>query len=273
MFYLLLAICSSALVSIFMRTSETRITHNLGLLVMNYLMCSLLSAIHSGFSGVFELTTTAMGCANGVLYLVSFILLQLNIRKNGVVLSSTFMKLGLLVTMAISVCFYGEIPGLLQTVGFLLAVGAIILINYKKDAGVANAKLWLLLLLLCGGMADAMSKVFEESGVPGMDGQFLFFTFFTALLICTLLMVVKKQRIGKWEALFGLLIGIPNFYSSKFLLRALVDVAAVIAYPIYSVGSILAVTLAGILLFRERLEKRQWIALGIILAALVFLNI
>lgn len=70
-----------------------------------------------------------------------------------------------------------------------------------------------------------------------------------------------------------MLIGIPNFYSSKFLLWALVDVPAVIAYPVYSVGTILVVTLAGVALFRERLEKRQWLALGMILTALVFLNI
>ena len=127
-------------------------------------------------------------------------------------------------------------------------------------------------LLLCGGMADAMSKIYEEIGWPSLAPQFLLFTFGTALPLCAALMLSKNERVGKWEWAFGLLIGIPNFFSSKFLLRALVDVPAVVAYPVYSVATILVVTLAGVVLFRERLEKKQWLGLGIILAALVLLN-
>lgn len=279
MLYLILAIFSSAMVSIVMRLSEGKAENNLGMLVMNYLMCSLLGAGSAGAGNLFAPSdpglaiTTAMGCVNGVLYLVSFVLFQYNVRKNGVVLSATFMKLGLLVTMVVSVCIYAELPGLTEALGFALAVSAIVLIHYKKETGTGGFRAGLLWLLLCGGMADAMSKIFEESGVPGMENQFLFFTFATALVFCFLLMLGKGQRIGSREVLFGLLIGIPNFYSSKFLLRSLADVAAVIAYPMYSVGTIAVVTLAGILLFRERLEKRQWAALVMILAALVLLNI
>ena len=77
---------------------------------------------------------------------------------------------------------------------------------------------------------------------------------------------------ASWTAI-GLAIGIPNFFSAKFLLGALQDIAAVIVYPVYSVATILTVTLAGILFFREKLENRQWLALAMILPALVLLNI
>ena len=279
MFHLILAILSSAMVSIGMRLSEGKIRNDLGMLVMNYLMCALLGAGSAGLSNLFapsdpqHAITTAMGCCNGILYLVSFVLFQVNVRRNGVVLSATFMKLGLLVTMVVSVCLYREIPGLWEAMGFLLAVAAIVLINYHKESANAGFKAGLIWLLLCGGMADAMSKIFEESGVPGMGDLFLFFTFATALVFCFLSMSVKGQRIGKWEVFFGLLVGIPNFYSSRFLLGALGQIPAVIAYPVYSVGTILVVTLTGLLLFRERLSKRQWIALFMILAALVLLNL
>ena len=129
-------------------------------------------------------------------------------------------------------------------------------------------------LLLGGGMADAMSKIFEQLGNPALADHFLLYTFLVALILCALLNVFgKKGKVGQWEAFFGLVIGIPNFLSSKFLLRALKDVAAVIAYPVYSVAGILLVTLAGLVFFRERLEKRQWLALGLILTALVLLNL
>ena len=98
-------------------------------------------------------------------------------------------------------------------------------------------------------------------------------TFLVAMALCLGLCRSKKEKPGKWEAAFGLLIGIPNFFSAKFLLGALEDIAAVIVYPVYSVATILTVTVTGILVFREKLEKRQWMALAMILVALVLLNI
>ena len=51
------------------------------------------------------------------------------------------------------------------------------------------------------------------------------------------------------------------------------DINAVIVYPTYSVATLLVITLVGVVFFREKLGKRQYIALGIILAALALLNL
>ena len=71
----------------------------------------------------------------------------------------------------------------------------------------------------------------------------------------------------------GILAGIPNYFSSWFLLKALVRLPAMLVYPVFSVGSILLVTGFGALIFKERLEKRQWLGLGLILIALILLNL
>lgn len=276
MLNLLLAIVSSALVSITMRFSETKIRNNIAMLSVNYIMCGLLAWAYTGFAGVFPAGaggTLAMGGINGVLYLAGFVLLQWSIRANGVVLSSTFIKLGLLVSMVVSVLFFGERPELWQWAGFLLAVAAIVLMNYRPGEGKAGNMGGLFLLLLAGGGGDAMSKIYEELGNPALSGHFLLYTFLVAFAFCTALSAMHRQKTGKWEWIFGLLIGIPNFFSAKFLLGALKDIAAVIVYPVYSVATILTVTVTGILVFREKLEKRQWMALAMILVALVLLNI
>ena len=275
---LLLAIVSSALVSITMRFSESKIKNNTAMLAVNYIMCALLAWAYTGFGSFFpdemgQHTTSGFGFLNGILYLAGFVLLQRNIRENGVVLSATFIKLGLLVSMVVSVVFFGERPELWQWAGFLLAVAAIVLMNYRPGEGKAGNMLSLLLLLLAGGGGDAMSKIFEELGNPAFSDHFLLLTFLTALGLCLVLFGISKTPAGIWEAVFGLLIGIPNFFSAKFLLAALKDVAAVIVYPVYSVATILAVTVTGVLVFREKLEKRQWMALAMILVALVLLNV
>jgi len=92
-------------------------------------------------------------------------------------------------------------------------------------------------------------------------------------LLCSVLVIKKGERPGKNELFFGCLIGIPNFFTARFLLWAVERLSAVIVYPTFSVGTLLAVTMAGVLVFHERLERRQWIAVGGILVALVLLNL
>ena len=273
MLNLILAIASSALVSLTMRFSETKIRNSQAMLAVNYIMCAILAWMYTGCRLAADASTVFLGGINGGLYLAGFLLLQSNIRSNGVVLSSTFIKLGLLVSMVVSVVFFGERPGLWQWMGFFLAVAAIVLMNFRPGESKAGNMGSLLLLLLAGGGGDAMSKVFEELGNPAFGDHFLLWTFLAALVLCVGLCIRNKEKPVKWAVIFGLLIGIPNFFSAKFLLGALTEIPAGVVYPVYSVATILTVTVTGILVFHEKLEKRQWMALGIILLALVLLNV
>ena len=277
MVYLLLAIASSAAISILMRLSTHTVRGNLTMLATNYLVCSLLGAAYAGFDPALGAPgfgiTVGLGILNGVLFLVSFLLLQVNTRRSGIVLSSIFMKLGLLVPFVMSVLVFREKPTGLQLTGFCAAIGAIILLNLKKDPAAGKPGPGLLLLLLLGGSADAMAKVFDALGPAALEDQFLFFTFAVAFVLCVLLTLCCREKPGKEAFLYGALIGIPNFFSSKFLLGALNSIPAVVAYPTFCVTTMLIVTLTGVLVFREKLSRLQWLALALILAALAMLNI
>lgn len=278
MLYLILAIASSALVSIFIRLSENYVKNNISMLCMNYMMCLMLAVGYTGMDKVFETgegfgTAIGLGVVNGILFLASFVLLQINVRRNGVVLSATFMKLGVLVPTLLSVIAFREKPEVQQVIGFLVALLAIVLINFEKDQGEAGFKIGLLLLLLGGGSGDAMAKIYDEVGPAQFEEQFLCFTFASALVLCVILAIKKQQKLTKTDILFGLLVGIPNYFSARFLLKAVGEVPAVVAYPTYSVATIVVISLVGMLCFKEKITKRQQVAIGIILVALVLLNI
>lgn len=277
MIYLLLAMCSSMLISVVMRLSERYSRGGTGMLAVNYLMCCGLSLAFSGSVQLFPAAeglgkALALGGINGVMYLAGFVMLQWNVSKNGVVLPATFMKLGVLVPTLLSILAFGETPSPAQIGGIFAALAAIVLIQGggKQETG----SVWgLVALLLAGGAGDAMSKVFEEIGPAALKDQFLLYTFMAALILCTVLCIVRRQTPGLKEALFGLLIGVPNYFSARFLLLSLSEVPAVVAYPSYSVGTIVMVTLAGVLLFKENLSRRKMIALGVILVSLALLNL
>lgn len=278
MVFLCLAILSSCTIALLMRISANKVTAKLSMLSVNYLICSLLGASYAGFDLICPnvsgfSTTVALGVVGGILFLVSFMLLQWNTARNGIVLTSIFMKLGLLVPMILSVLVFHELPTWTQITGFCIALIAIVLINAKKENSRSRFRWELLLLLLMGGGADAMAKVFEALGPTALSNQFLFYIFAVALVLCVALVVYKKERPGIWELLFGAAIGIPNFLSSKFLLRSLADLPAVVVYPSFSIATMLITTLAGVFFFKERLLKLQWLALTAIIAALFLLNI
>ena len=84
---------------------------------------------------------------------------------------------------------------------------------------------------------------------------------------------MKKELFGWKDVLFGILLGVPNYFSASFLLKALNDIAAVIVFPTFSVATVVVISMTGMLVFKEKLSKKQWIAMGLILAALVLLNI
>lgn len=276
--YLLLAIFSSAMISIAMRLSTGKVGSHFSMLATNYLVCSILGALYADFSLLGTQTagislTAMLGVLNGVILLAGLILLQRSTQKNGIVLSSIFMKLGLLVPFLMSILSFHEVPTGLQIAGFCIAVGAIVLINLKKGSQLQHFGIGLILLLLLNGGSDAMVKVFEVLGPGALSNHFLCFSFSVAFVLCACLVIREKERPDAKALLFGTLIGIPNFFSSKFLLGALTQLPAVVVYPTFSVATMLIVTLCGVLFFKERLGKCQWLAFGAVLVALVMLNI
>lgn len=277
MHYLVLAIASSALISILMRLSKGHSRSGMAMLAMNYLMCCLLGALYTGRTQLFPAVdgvglTFLLGAIGGILYLGGFVLMQWNISRNGVVLPATFMKLGVIVPTALAIVAFGETPRITQLIGIAAAVCAIFMIQGRGEKG-AGSVLGLVGLMLCGGSGDAMSKVFEETCPPELKDQFLLYVFIVALVLCVLLCVLRRQKPCAADVLFGLGIGIPNYFSARFLLLSLGEIPAMVAYPCFSVGTIIVVAVAGAAVFREKLGRRKLIALGVILAALVLLNI
>lgn len=280
MVYLLLAIVGSTLVSICMRISEKFVRDNMVMFTANYAVCLALALFYMGNIRFFTLEhgimrAVTLGTASGVLYLVNFVLLQKNISHNGVVLSSAAMKLGaVLIPVMAAIWLFQEKMRFIQIAGAAIAIAAILLMNVEKgDVRKGGSKLWLIVLLLGSGITDTMANVYDKTGTEALKNHYLFYTFLAALLTAFAMALLKKQTVKPADVLCGLLIGVPNYYSARFLLLALGSVPAVITYPVYSAGTIIVISVIGVLIFREKLSKQKKYALLLILAALVLLNI
>lgn len=279
MIFLVLALLFSAVLAIVLKYLNAGNPY--GVYFVNYITCALLAfaamepkALYNG-----DVTPCWLGGITGLIYLASLCANGYSIHKNGAILSSVFTRLGVLVPIVLSVTLFGERPTLLQGAGVVLAVAAAVIMNGlpgKSESPSAENKVYLLplvLTLLLNGAADAMSKVFTQLGRRQDDGLFMFYIFLFAGVATLALLVRAHRTLTGRDIFFGVLVGIPNFLSSRLLLAALTKLPAFLVYPSYSVGVILVISVASYFLFRERLNGRQMGAAGMILGALVLLNL
>lgn len=281
MIYLLLAILCSSSIALIFKYSESRGLNRYALTTTNYVTAMLVSAgmvlvsfLKGGYklspsapklmteftevviknSGTFSPEASAawaviMGVLTGILYFSNFLCYQESVKRNGAGLSGTFGRLGILVPMIFSVVIWKEFPGILQTIGILLSIASILMVNlsFKKDE-VGSFSILLILLLALGGLGDFQNKLFQKYALLHYKDLFLLVIFFSAFLISVCFTIKAKEKVTGRDIVTGLSVGIPNLFSSYFLILALNSIPTTIAFPVYSAGSILFINIGGMLI-------------------------
>jgi drug/metabolite transporter (DMT)-like permease len=281
MVYLILAVLASSAVAIIMRLGEKHIKNNFAMFAANYLVCSIIAFLLMEDKRLFVSReglpfAVLLGLGSGCLYLLSLTLMKLNITKSGVMLTSVFMKLGVLVPALMAIIVFRESPTALQIAGFIIAIAAIVIIYLEPSGakgGAGAASILLLFLLIVGGLTESMANIFDKVGVAAVKDHFLLLNFFTALVLAVIITAFKRQPVSWKDLAFGAVIGVPNYFATRFLLLSLGSLPAVVVYPIYNVGAIILIGIAGILLFKEKLSARKLVGFGLIILALILLNL
>lgn len=223
------------------------------------------------------LSVIGIGIPAGLCFFLSFVYYQISVKENGASLSGMFGKLGILFPMIIAIVLWHEIPSFLQTAGILLAILAMVYVNFSPgEVKGISIKKSLMLLFFAGGMAEFSSKLFQKLGHAPDKNLFLFVVFFTAFclsLFKALQQVPNGGGSNRQDYLIGALVGIPNLLSSVFLISALGQMPAAVAFPIYSAGSIALITLGSFVFFKEAIGPRARVGLLATMVAMVLVNI
>lgn len=298
---LLLAIAASATLALVLKLSESRDFERYAVTAINYVAAAtgaLLMARGLDWSAVFApdagpaivtaLTDGAQvapeygpgwaarwGLATGVLLFAGLISFQVAIRRHGVGLATAMAKLGVLVPLVLAIGLWGEHPRPPQWAGIALALTAIVLTNWpsRGDRWRDALRPALVVVLVCVGLSEFSSKVFQQHGHGAHKPIFLAVGFGTAGLIAWVVVAVRRRRFGWREVAVGIAVGVPNLFSIGSLVDALQSLPAAVVFPAFSAGSLLVVQLAGIALFDERPDRRGWSAVALTLAALVLINL
>ena len=176
--------------------------------------------------------------------------------------------------MLLSIILWKEYPTSVQWLGIILAILSIIIVNFpfKKDWKKA-LRLSLILLFFYGGIAEFSNKLFQRYASLNLKPLFLFFIFLTAFLISLLFTLNNNKKLGYKDIVTGIMVGIPNLFSSYFLINALDELKTAVVFPIFSAGSIVVISLGGFFIFKERLNKKELSAIVMTIIALILINI
>ncbi len=216
--------------------------------------------------------------ALGLLFILVFNLMAATSQKLGVSVASVATKLSFVIPVLIGVFAYNEALNGYQITGILLALGAVYFTSLKENSTSYSKIIWLLPLLtfIGSGGVDAALAYFEKNQIAKEDLSIFSATVFGCAGSIGILFILIKSfkgglKINLRNIIAGICLGVPNFFSIYFLLRALNNdtFTSATLFTINNVAIVLFSTLLGILLFKEKLIAKNW--LGIALAVISIL--
>lgn len=208
----------------------------------------------------------------GTLFIIVFNFYAYGIQKVGIAVTTVANKMSLIIPVCAALILYPEENTftLLKGIAFFLALTGIYLSSTKGGKLSFDKKyLWLIILVFVGqGISDSIFNDFAQK-FPN-EGNYLFFMvlFFMASISGILILSgrsIKTRSPLQLKSIFwGVIFGIPNFFSLVFLLKALGSISSSIVFPIVGMGVVISSSLIGLLLFQEKLTRSNWI--GILLS-------
>jgi drug/metabolite transporter (DMT)-like permease len=258
--FLVLSLLSSICIAISLRTFEHKGRERTVVIAANYITAVILGYILSTKANL-NSTILIFGAILGLFFFVGFWVFSHAIKTKGVASSVTIGRLSLAIPVAFSIFLWGERPALLDIAGLLIIF--FIIIAWEGKIGKVSPILMTLFMLF--GLMDSAMKYFKLKYPEMDDSAFLIIVFCSAIVWSWGYIALKKIKPKPGDVIAGMLMGIPNFFSSFFMLKALALIPAFIVFPFLNVGMIILSALIGSFLFKESLNRKK--------IALLFLGI
>lgn len=283
---LALSVLSSTWIFVVFKLYDVYKVQTLVAIIINYITaCTVGFLLYEGPVSATEILNTSWAwgpLAMGILFITIFNLMAKTAQTSGVSVASVATKMSLVIPVIIGLLFYGEHLTFLQVTGILLALAAVYFASLKEKGITINRKdlILPLLVFLGSGAIDASIKYFEEKHLTDQEIPIFSSMVFGCAALSGLIYIgvgSKKQtlKINFKNVLGGVALGIPNYFSIYFLIRALRNNiwSSAAVFTLNNVAIVMLSTLLGILLFKERLSIKNWggVALAIISIVLVAL--
>ncbi len=211
----------------------------------------------------------------GALFVSVFFLMASTTQRNGLSVASVAGKMSVVVPVFFGVLLYDESVTVLKIIGILLALISVYLVSVKEEKHQVKGVgfLFPILLFLGSGIIDTVLKYLEVNYVPKEDisifsGSLFGIAAFFGVSVLFFNKLKKKEKFGIKNVIAGIVLGVPNYYSIVFLIKALQTegLESSTLFTVNNVGIVVFSTFIALLLFKEKLSLKN--SIGVLLAIL-----
>ena len=296
----ILIIAIFVFVSIFLifRIFHTYTINNSQALIVNYFVATLLAfTIYGGELPIYKIPQQSWFIPNialGIMFALSFLLYALSTQRVGMAITSVASKMSVVIPVFIGAYIYiNESISTYEFAGLLLALASFYLI-FKKDKSknivneikTKHDKLLIILplsIFLFTGANDTLMKYIRETyfnvSTSNINSEILFIgslfaiSFISSLIFFGIPEFIKKNKIELKSIIAGIILGIFNFFSAFTMFKAMGYFDSAVFFPIFNVGIVSLSAIIGIIIFKEKLTKTNYLGLIMAIGAIIFLAI
>jgi len=267
MTYILLSILASSAILLLFRWFSSAGIETRHAIMTNYLVASLTGlAVFTPTDSWLHQPWFWPSAGLGILFYTIFRVMAKTAQENGVAVGVVVTKMSVVIPVIIGLSVLSESVNWLKIVGILSGIASVFLT--AKGHVKKGALTWPIILFIGSGVIDSLLNLFQkwsvsEAEFPVFASTIFGFAFSTAFIHH---LTFKDKQVKTKSLLGGLLLGIVNFGSIYFLMKALAipDLESSVVFPINNFGIVLLSTILAIVLFKERPTWKNW--LGILLA-------
>lgn len=287
MLHLSLAILFTSLLIIIFNYFKRFGVKALHAIVVNYWVAGSLGLLYSGNASVIftfpQYSWFIPTIMLGWLFFTVFNTISFSTQKTGVSITTVANKMSLIIPVTVAIWIHHDPANVWTILGIALALIAVVLSSlssnpkHEKEMGLMNYFLPLL-VFVGSGLVDASVNFIKVRYVPPVENNlFTSLAFYAGGLTGAIVLLVqwyrKKEMLALKSVIAGIILGIPNFYSIYFLLKALesYDSNATV-YSILNIGVVIFSVIYARLFFKEPISKLNWIGIVLSLISILLLS-
>lgn len=278
MLFLVLSILCSVTVGVIFKITRKYNSNPTQIVAFNYI-AALVLCYFTYTPNLKEVDSNApwnLYIAIGVLLPVIFLFLVASIKHMGIVKTDAAQRLSLFIPILAAWFIFKEEFNTYKIIGIVIGFVALLFILRKQSENNQNKWIFPTIVLVGFGIIDILFKqiaIYTTLPYPTS----LFVVFCIALAVAILISVyeigIKNVKLESKNILFGALVGIFNFGNILFYLKAHKAFAEnpSTVFAGMNMGVIILGSLVGLLFFKEKLSKLNYIGLFLALIAIVFI--
>ncbi|WP_264538108.1 DMT family transporter [Flavobacterium sp. N1736] len=280
MLFLVLSILCSVTVGVIFKITRKYNSSPIQIVAFNYVFALLLCyfTFSPDISAIDSKAPWNIYLAVGVLLPVIFLFLIASIKHMGIVKTDAAQRLSLFIPILAAWFIFKEEFNTYKVLGIIIGFLALLFILKKQSENKENKWIYPAVVLVGFGLIDILFKqIALYTNLPYTTSLFIVFDISLAisLLIVVYEVALKKVKLELKNIFFGGLVGLFNFGNILFYLKAhkAFSENPSTVFAGMNMGVIILGSLVGLLFFKEKLSKINFIGIFLALIAIVLIVI